>query len=135
MHITTQQPAITSETLPRGVVLQVRKPVGIGFADVPFDWYAGDHQLSAGATLFSYIIPEHERFSAEYTAERIAKTGYLLPPVAQWKAEQSEQGLRKAIALEPAAAPGCDHEALARPIRHPCDRQCNPPSASVPRRR
>ncbi len=36
-------------------------------------------------------LPSHERFSAEYTAERIANSGYLLPPIAQWRTTQSDE--------------------------------------------
>jgi arachidonate 15-lipoxygenase len=52
--------------------------------------YRYNHELLSPLAIAD-SLPKHERFSAEYTAERIANTGYLLPPIAQWKTSQSDE--------------------------------------------
>jgi predicted metal-dependent hydrolase len=39
-----------------------RRPEGLDFAAVPRDWFAWSRPLSTALNLFSFIIPEHERF-------------------------------------------------------------------------
>jgi hypothetical protein len=63
MQITHPHPAASSATrLPEGVSIVVRKPEDLRFDEVPRDWFAGSRVLSTALNLFSFIIPEHERF-------------------------------------------------------------------------
>lgn len=63
MQISHPHPAAGSATrLPEGVAIVVRKPEGLRFDEVPRDWFAGSPVLSTALNLFSFIIPEHERF-------------------------------------------------------------------------
>jgi len=63
MRISHPHPAAGSATrLPEGVSIVVRKPEDLRFEDVPRDWFAGSRALSTALNLFSFIIPEHERF-------------------------------------------------------------------------
>ena len=62
MQITRPFPPVESTSLPPGVVLQARKPTDANFDEVPRNWFAHCPRLSRGSDLFSFIIPEHERF-------------------------------------------------------------------------
>lgn len=63
MQISHPHPAAGSARhLPPGVSIVVRKPEDLRFEEVPRDWFAGSRALSTALNLFSFIIPEHERF-------------------------------------------------------------------------
>lgn len=62
MEISTPHPKAESATLPQGVHILPRRPEGLDFAAVPRDWFAWSRPLSTALNLFSFIIPEHERF-------------------------------------------------------------------------
>ena len=63
MQISLPHPAAASTTrLPEGVSIVVRRPEDLDFASVPRAWFAGSLSLSTALNLFSFIIPEHERF-------------------------------------------------------------------------
>lgn len=63
MQVSHPHPAASSATrLPEGVSIVVRRPEELRFAEVPRDWFAGSRALSTALNLFSFIIPEHERF-------------------------------------------------------------------------
>ena len=55
-------PKLESQALPEGVYILPRRPEGLEFAAVPRDWFAWSRPLSTALNLFSFIIPEHERF-------------------------------------------------------------------------
>ena len=62
MEIRTPYPKAESSQLPEGVYILPRRPEGLDFAAVPRDWFAWSRSLSTALNLFSFIIPEHERF-------------------------------------------------------------------------
>ena len=62
MHLRTPHPKAESATLPEGVYILPRHPEGLDFAAVPRDWLASSRSLTTALNLFSFIIPEHERF-------------------------------------------------------------------------
>lgn len=62
MHVSTPHPKAESASLPQGLYILPRRPEGLDFAAVPRDWFAFSRPLSTALNLFSFIIPEHERF-------------------------------------------------------------------------
>lgn len=62
MRMRSPHPKAESSLLPSGVYIQPRRPEGLDFAAVPRDWFAWSKTLSTILNLFSFIIPEHERF-------------------------------------------------------------------------
>lgn len=62
MRMRSPHPKAESSQLPDGVYILPRRPDGLDFAAVPRDWFAWSRALSTALNLFSFIIPEHERF-------------------------------------------------------------------------
>lgn len=62
MEIQRPHPKVESKALPAGTYILPRRPLGLDFAAVPRDWFAWSRPLSTALNLFSFIIPEHERF-------------------------------------------------------------------------
>jgi uncharacterized protein len=62
MKVSTPHPKVESAQLPAGVYILPRRPEQLDFAVVPRDWFAWSTPLSTALNLFSFIIPEHERF-------------------------------------------------------------------------
>lgn len=74
MEIRTPHAKAESSQLPPGVHILPRRPEGLDFAAVPRDWFARSGPLSTALNLFSFIIPEHERFFIRTVRKYKART-------------------------------------------------------------